>query len=152
MEFLSSSISLGFNLKQERENCRGPSHLSGAPTAALPPAAVLINGCASRGVPVIGVRKVFTQSFTPNCREGRNNRASPMQVKHLFRSPHSGEGTLGFQALNTLVHATTFFQADSASPKEEPGSICRQHCDPDLGSGPCRCHAVSSVQHVSRKP
>ena len=69
MEFFSFSISLGFNLKQKRENGRGPSHLSRAPSAALPPAAVLINGHASRRLPVIGVRKVFTQSFTPSCRK-----------------------------------------------------------------------------------
>lgn len=32
---------------------------------------------------------MFTQSFTPNCPEGQNNRASPMQVKHLFMNTHS---------------------------------------------------------------
>lgn len=89
MEFLSFSISLGFNLKQKRENCRGPSHLSRAPSATLPPAVVLINDRTSRRVPVIGVRKVFTQSFTPNCHEGRNNRASPLKVKHLFMTTSS---------------------------------------------------------------
>lgn len=79
---VSLLISLGFNLKKKR-TAGDQVILPGLRWQPLPPAAVLINGCASCRASVIGVSKVFTQSFTPNCHEGQNNRASPMQVKYL---------------------------------------------------------------------
>lgn len=87
---VSLLISLGFNLKKKR-TAGDQVILPGLCRQPLPPAAVLINGCASCRASVIGVSKVFTQSFTPNCHEGQNNRASPMQVKYL-------SGTSSFQA------------------------------------------------------
>lgn len=82
---VSLLISLGFNLKKKR-TAGDQVILPGLCRQPLPPAAVLINGCASCRASVIGVSKVFTQSFTPNCHEGQNNRASPMQVKYLSRT------------------------------------------------------------------
>lgn len=88
---VSLLISLGFNLKKKR-TAGDQVILPGLRRQPLPPAAVLINGCASCRASVIGVSKVFTQSFTPNCHEGQNNRASPLQVKYLSE-------TSSFQAL-----------------------------------------------------
>lgn len=82
---VSLLISLGFNLKKKRTAGDRVS-LPGLHQQPSPPAAVLINGCTSCRAPVIGVSKVFTQSFTPNCHEGQNNRASPVQVKYLSRT------------------------------------------------------------------
>lgn len=82
---VSLLISLGFNLKKKR-TAGDQVILPGLHQQPSPPAAVLINGCASCRASVIGVSKVFTQSFTPNCHEGQNNRASPMQVKYLSRT------------------------------------------------------------------
>lgn len=82
---VSLLISLGFNL-EKRRTAGNQVILPGLHQQPAPPAAVLINGCASCRASVIGVSKVFTQSFTPNCHEGQNNRASPTQVKYLSRT------------------------------------------------------------------
>lgn len=89
MEFLSFSISLGFNWKKQREDYRGPSHLSRPPSAALSPAwAVLTGGCASHCLCARCQEGVCSKVYT-SCGEGQNHRASPTQVKHLSRSTHS---------------------------------------------------------------